>query len=123
MSHGALEWIDIPAVDTEATAAFYAAVFGWEIRKDARFADYPMFLDAGRKIGGGFWRSGKPTDAAGVMVYITVDDIDATLDQIRAQGGMTVQGKTEIHARVGWYAVFRDPAGNGMGLFQRAKKV
>lgn len=123
MPNGAIEWIDIPAADPDAAAAFYAAVFGWEIQRDARFADYPMFVDTGRKIGGGFWRTGKPTDAAGLMVYITVDDIDATLAAILAHGGLTVQGKTEIHALVGWYAVFRDPAGNGMGLFQRVKKV
>jgi hypothetical protein len=123
MSHGAIEWIDIPAIDTEATAAFYAAVFGWKIQRDARFADYPMFLDAGGKVGGGFWRSGKATDAAGVMLYITVDDIDAALALIEAHGGSTVQRKSEIHALVGWYAVFRDPAGNGMGIFQRARKV
>jgi predicted enzyme related to lactoylglutathione lyase len=123
MSHGAIEWIDIPALDTTAIAKFYASVFGWKIEHDPRFVGYPMFTDAGGNIGGGFWASGRPTGDAGVMLYITVDDIDAALTRVEAEGGVSVQGKTEIHSLVGWFAVFRDPAGNGMGLFQRVRKV
>jgi hypothetical protein len=123
MSHGAIEWIDIPAADADAAAKFYATVFGWKIESDARFGDYPMFRDAAGQLGGGFWRSGRPTADAGVMIYITVDDIDLALDRVQAHGGVAVQRKTEIHPLVGWFGVFRDPAGNGMGLFERAKKV
>ena len=123
MSHGAIEWIDIPAIDTDASAKFYATVFGWKIQTDARFGDYPMFEDADGRMGGGFWRSGRPSTDAGAMLYITVEEIDAVLAKVADHGGAPIQAKTEIHPLVGWYAVFRDPAGNGIGLFQRAKKV
>ncbi|HEX4202864.1 MAG TPA: WYL domain-containing protein [Ktedonobacteraceae bacterium] len=50
-----------------------------------------------------------------LLVYLTTDDIDATLAAIEAHGGKTVVSKTEI-PHVGWWAIFTDPAGNHIGL-------
>ena len=53
----------------------------------------------------------------GLLVYIMVDSVAATVDQVVANGGEIVQpigvDAPEITAR------FRDPAGNVIGLYQQ----
>jgi predicted enzyme related to lactoylglutathione lyase len=51
-----------------------------------------------------------------VLLYISTDDIDATLAKIEAHGGKTVVPKTEI-PQVGWFGIFTDPTGNRVALF------
>ena len=52
----------------------------------------------------------------GLLLYVMVDSVAATIDAITAQGGTLVQpigaDAPEITAR------FRDPAGNVIGLYQ-----
>ena len=66
----------------------------------------------------GTWVRGRPTaPEPGLLVYIMVDSVAATLDAIVANGGEIVQpigaDAPEITAR------FRDPAGNVIGLYQQ----
>jgi predicted enzyme related to lactoylglutathione lyase len=112
---------DIPATDPKAAGAFYAAVFDWQIQTDPTF-DYTMFQAEGGPAGG-FTLIGRDEDAvpyhyrAGeVLIYIGTDDIDNSLRKVAAHGGEVVLAKTEI-PDVGWWAVFRDPSGNRIGLF------
>jgi predicted enzyme related to lactoylglutathione lyase len=65
----------------------------------------------------GTWVTGRPPSATpGVLVYIMVDSVAATLDAVVEHGGDIVQpigaDLPEITAR------FRDPAGNVFGLYQ-----
>jgi len=57
-----------------------------------------------------------PASAPGLLVYIMVDSVAATVDLVVASGGEIVQpigvDAPEITAR------FRDPAGNVIGLYQ-----
>jgi predicted enzyme related to lactoylglutathione lyase len=82
---------------------------------------YPMFEDSSGKLGGGFVASGGTSgaDTPGVLVYVTVDSIERILEEVSSQGGRTVRPRTEISPEVGWWASFRDPAGNVVGLFER----
>ena len=65
----------------------------------------------------GTWRLGRtPASQPGLLIYIMVDSVAATLEKIVAHGGEIVQpigaDAPEITAR------FRDPAGNVIGLYQ-----
>jgi predicted enzyme related to lactoylglutathione lyase len=80
-----------------------------------------MFMDGADKLGGGFTTHLKPMAEGGVLVYISVDDIEAMLSKITANGGRAVQPRTEISPEVGWWASFHDPAGNLMGLYQKRR--
>jgi uncharacterized protein len=51
-----------------------------------------------------------------LLVYVSTDDIEATLAKVESLGGKTVLAKTEI-PQMGWWAVFSDPTGNRVGLF------
>jgi hypothetical protein len=54
--------------------------------------------------------------AVGLLIYVMVDDIEATMQKVVAGGGEIVQpvgaDAPEITAR------FRDPAGNVLGLYK-----
>ncbi|HUJ39427.1 MAG TPA: VOC family protein [Candidatus Acidoferrales bacterium] len=59
---------------------------------------------------------GPPTAAPGLLFYILVDSVAATVDKVIANGGEIVQpigaNAPELTAR------FRDPGGNVVGLYQ-----
>jgi predicted enzyme related to lactoylglutathione lyase len=51
-----------------------------------------------------------------VRISVLTDDIESTLAKVEELGGQTVTPKTEI-PDMGWFAVFKDPQGNLIGLF------
>lgn len=118
MTNGKICYIEIPAVDIDRSSRFYAEVFGWPLRK--RGDGQVAFDDA---VGGvsGTWVTGRPQSSQpGLLVYIMVDDVAATVDAVVANGGELVQpvgaDAPEITAR------FRDPGGNVVGLYQHPTK-
>ena len=122
MPNHSIVHVDFPAHDLEAAGKFYANLFGWKIQHIPEF-DYMTFAtEAGS--GGGFVRVGDESSDPGslsykpgeVLVYVSTDDIDATLARVEALGGRPLVPKTEI-PNIGWYAVFVDPTGNRVGLY------
>ena len=120
MSKHGIVHIEIPAADPGASGQFYASLFGWSIMRDERF-DYTMFQPEDGPSGG-FTRTGEDhadgaqTKPGDVMVYVSTDDIEATLAQVEALGGKTLAPKMELPG-TGWLAIFSDPAGNKIGLY------
>ena len=114
LANGKICYIEIPAIDIARSAAFYQQAFGWSIRK--RGDGSTAFDDAVGEVSGSWVLGRPPATAPGLMVYIMVDSVAATLDLIVANGGEIVQpigaDAPEITAR------FRDPAGNVIGLYQ-----
>jgi predicted enzyme related to lactoylglutathione lyase len=113
-ANGKICYVEIPAEDVARSAAFYEAVFGWEIR--TRGDGSTAFDDAIKEVSGA-WVTGRPPSRdAGLLVYVMVDDVAATVELVKAKGGEIVQevgvDAPEITAR------FRDPAGNLIGLYQ-----
>jgi len=70
-----------------------------------------------RGPGGAFVEVGEMTGAriGEVLMYVSTDDIDATLAHAEALGGKTLTPKTE--GPYGWSAVFADPVGNRIALY------
>lgn len=111
---GKICYIEIPAIDVARSADFYASIFGWKIR---RRGDGATAFDDGVGEVSGAWVPGRsPSSQPGLMVYVMVDSVAATVDAVVANGGEIVQpigaDAPEITAR------FRDPAGNVIGLYQ-----
>ena len=50
-------------------------------------------------------------------MYASTDDLDGTLERVGELGGETVVPPTEIPG-FGFFAMFRDPGGNIIGLFR-----
>jgi predicted enzyme related to lactoylglutathione lyase len=73
-------------------------------------------FDDGVEVSGSWVLGRPPLSQPGLLLYVMVDSVAATLDAIVANGGEIVQpvgaDAPEITAR------FRDPAGNVIGLYQ-----
>jgi len=50
-------------------------------------------------------------------LYISTDNIEASLAKIEQAGGVAVAPRTAI-PNMGWFALFKDPTGNMIGLFE-----
>ena len=113
--NGKICYLEMPARDIRESAEFYAKIFGWQVR--TRGDGSTAFDDTVGEVSG-TWVLGRPPSAApGLLFYIMVDSVEATVEAVRAQGGEVVQpigaDAPEITAR------FRDPGGNVIGLYQQ----
>ncbi|HXM45328.1 MAG TPA: VOC family protein [Bryobacteraceae bacterium] len=110
-------YLQIPAVDVRQSAVFYEKVFGWNIRR--RDSDHPSFDDATGNVSGA-WLTGRAIARdPGLLPYVWVDDIDATLALAEAHGGEIVEAPhRDAPDSTSWIATFRDPAGNLIGLYR-----
>ncbi|MBA2276317.1 MAG: VOC family protein [Chloroflexia bacterium] len=101
---------EIIGADGPALQQFYRELFGWQIQ-DMPEMSYGAIAPGEGGIGGGIGQEEGPA----VRVYIQVDDLEAELTRIEANGGATVVPPMEIPGVV-TFAMFRDPAGNTIGL-------
>ena len=115
LGNGKICYIEMPAVDIQPSADFYAKVFGWRIRQ--RGDGHTAFDDTTGQVSGTWVVGRPPSSAPGLLVYIMVDSVAATIDAVTAHGGEIVQpigaDAPEITAR------FLDPGGNVIGLYQQ----
>jgi len=117
--NGKICYIEIPTTDIARSADFYKRVFGWGIR--TRGDGSTAFDDASGEVSGSWVLGRAPAGAPGLLVYIMVDSVAATIEVVVANGGVIVQpigvDAPEITAR------FRDPSGNVIGLYQEPVKT
>jgi uncharacterized protein len=115
MANGKICYIEMPTTDIARSAEFYKQVFGWNIRR--RGDGSTAFDDAVNEVSGTWVLGRPPSPQPGLLVYVMVDSVAATLDAVVANGGEIVQAigadAPEITAR------FRDPGGNVIGLYQQ----
>lgn len=110
--HGKLSYMRIPASEPDALASFYASVFNWDLRGDS---SHRSFTDASGEMIGAFVRDLPANATPGVLPYISVDDVDAALERLTAEGAEIV---TPAYDEGGLkVATFRDPQGNVMGIW------
>jgi len=114
--NGLCYW-EIPSKNVAKSSAFYAKLFGWKMEPSTE--DYMMFQVKGG-LGGGIQKV-KKAPGLGVMVYIEVRDIPATLKKVVKLGGKVVKPKTEIGNDWGFWAAFKDPGGcSSVALWSRS---
>jgi uncharacterized protein len=115
LANGKICYIEIATTDIARSADFYRRIFGWHIRQ--RGDGNTAFDDATGEVTGTWVLRRAPSSEPGLLVYVMVDSVAATLDVIVASGGEIVQpigaDAPEITAK------FRDPAGNVIGLYQQ----
>jgi predicted enzyme related to lactoylglutathione lyase len=116
------DWIEIRTHHIDSTAQFYESLFGWKITSKETAGGFDVWVfDTGHEPRlqnlrrGGIWLrpEGEPL---GIVVYIVVDDIEATLARVTELGGRIATPKMPIGAGFGAY--FNDLDGNLIGLYQ-----
>src|ERR1043165_2292219 len=103
MPHGKICYLEIPAKTGEASADFYAKIFGWKVRPrgDGNLA----FDDAEGGVSGTWVKESDRTPDETTRVYIMVDSIADTLKQIEGSGGRILTPRKEIGPGMGAFAV------------------
>ncbi len=110
-----VSYLHIPAPDPTSAVAFYRAVFAWSIRDDE---DSPAFEDGSGHVIGHFIRDLPVAGDAGHIPYVYVEAVDETLEKVTANGGTIIRSPfPEGNLLV---ATIHDPAGNLLGVWQRA---
>jgi predicted enzyme related to lactoylglutathione lyase len=111
---GGISYLHIPSREPRRTAAFYGAVFDWTIRDFD--TESPAFRDGSGHVIGHFVGEQAAAGDAGVRPYIYVEDVAATTARILAGGGEVIERPfAEGNLTV---AIFSDPAGNVLGIWQ-----
>jgi uncharacterized protein len=118
LGNGKICYVEIPALDIARSAEFYKRVFNWNIRSRPfpNTDGHVAFDDSVNEVSGTWVLGRPPSTTPGLLIYIMVASVAATLDLVVANGGEVVQpigaDAPEITAR------FRDPGGNVIGLYQ-----
>lgn len=120
MPHGDITHIDIPVDDLAAAQRFYATLFGWQIAEPPGFEGYPMWQAPNKISGGGL--APRSDSFSQPRSYVEVDSIEDTLALVTGNGGSVLMGKSPI-SETSWWAVFEDPDGNVMGLYEGVTDV
>ncbi len=115
MPHGDITHIEIPVDDMRRAQGFYQSLFGWEIAEPPGFEGYPMWQAPNQISGGGLVL--RNDDFTQPRSYVEVDSIDDTLALATEHGGNVVMEKAPI-SDTSWWAVFTDPDGNTIGLYE-----
>ena len=113
---GKICYIEIPAIDIAESSQFYRQVFGWHTRQ--RTDGSAAFEDTTGEVSGTWVLGRPPSTDPGLIVSIMVASAATTIKAIIAAGGTIVQPVNPDAKEV--YALFRDPAGNVLGIYQQA---
>jgi predicted enzyme related to lactoylglutathione lyase len=118
---GRIEWRDLTVADAGTLRDFYSEVVGWtpEPVSMGDYSDYNMCDSDGNTVAGiCHARRGNADLPPQWLLYVTVEDLDASLQRCAASGGKLVSGPKPIGADR--YCVIRDPAGAVLALYQKA---
>jgi uncharacterized protein len=126
MPHGSVVHFEIPADNVARAQKFYEKTFGWRMQPMPEM-NYTMVGTAPSDSQGMPTQPGTINGGMGArkaplshpVITISVDDIEAALAKVHANGGSTVVPKTPI-GPMGFTAYFKDSEGNVVGLWQVA---
>ncbi len=107
--------VEIPVTNLKRAKEWYGKIFGWAFQDAGK--DYALWNPPGGGVGGGLQLVKKIPVTPAVRAYIEVEDVAATLKQIKAARGKVLVPKTEVPT-FGWWGAFRDPQGCQLYLWQ-----
>ena len=112
-------YFEMGGPDAAALQDFYAGLFGWSIEgvtSPVGANNYYFVSPAEGGIPGGIMQTGENMPPNYLMVYVRVDDLQASLDKAVSLGAEALLQPFTLAGNAGSIAVFRDPAGNVLGL-------
>ncbi|MFT6835279.1 MAG: putative enzyme related to lactoylglutathione lyase [Francisellaceae bacterium] len=112
-------WNELLSKDIEKDKIFYKEVFGWE-SEDKQFGGmtYTLFKADGVEVAGMMPAPKECTNpSSSWLSYVTVDDVQATLDKAVAAGAKVVLPKMKIE-NIGDLAAIIDVQGAAVGFYK-----
>ena len=112
-------WFEIPVYDITRAAAFYNAIFGFEMELSQN-GEHTMAFFPRTGIGGALVAGpGCTPSDAGVLVYLNANgDLDGVLGRVEYAGGRVVMPRSFISEESGSFALFIDSEGNRLALHE-----
>jgi hypothetical protein len=111
--NGSIAWVDLTVPDAGRVRDFYVSVVGWKSGEVdmGGFSDFTMSPPGAEPVAGVCHARGVNADLpAQWLVYVTVADLDASLERCRRLGGAVLAGPRGMGS-FGRFALIRDPAG------------
>jgi hypothetical protein len=110
--------VEFHSNDPVRTKQFYGQVFGYKF-EDIPAMNYSLWKAPGGPAGGLMKvLENRPPQ---VLNYLLANDIERTLAKVSAAGGAVLQPKMEIPGQ-GWWALFQEPGGTVMALYQNLQR-
>lgn len=109
--HGTFSWNELMTTNMEASKRFYFELFDWSLEdSDIEGEPYTYIKSGGKEIGGMMELPDEFKDAGPYWgVYVTVDDLDATVSRAKELKAKIVVEPMEVpHGR---FCVIQDPQG------------
>ena len=114
---GTPSWVDHASTDLEASNTFYGALFGWEPDdQGAEMGNYTLLKKGGKTVAGNMPAMGEGQPSVWIT-YVSVEDADATVALAKDAGAMVFVEPMDV-SDIGRMAVFADPAGAAIGVWQ-----
>lgn len=109
---------EIPARDQERAARFYREVFGWTV-EPLPWEGHPYYkirdVGGGASLGGGIVPAGEGYEHPLLVIHVE-GELASWIERIIEAGGAVEQQPAPV-GDFGWFARFRDPEGNLLGLW------
>ena len=120
---GTIAWTDLSVPDAEGLREFYHQVVGWTADPVSmgEYSDFNMVPPGSDKPAAGICHArGVNSDLPPVwLIYIVVEDLEASLAACAERGGEVLVGPKAMGPGSA-YAIIRDPAGAVSALYQVA---
>jgi predicted enzyme related to lactoylglutathione lyase len=107
---------EIPTTDLNRSKEFYHKVLGWEFKP---FGNGYLLFNNHKGTMVGLRQVDEVAQGESTVFHVNMPDIDSILKKAKENGGAVKRTKTVIPA-MGWYALFNDPDGNTIGIYQKS---
>ncbi|MDQ1402899.1 MAG: uncharacterized protein QOG03_1215 [Actinomycetota bacterium] len=119
---GTPSWVDLGSPDLDAAKAFYGGLFGWEFGEtDPNAGGYTMATVRGKNVAG-LLNQMDPSQPPFWATYVSVDDADGVAKLVADNGGTVLVPPMDVFDS-GRMAVFLDPEGTAIGVWQPAAHI
>ena len=115
--------VELNTADLDGAKSFYRRVFDWNLQ------DMPMgpgmtytMIGVGKGVGGGMQVKPMPEAPTMWLAYVEVSDLDATVARAKSAGAQVHVERADVPG-MGSLAVFTDPTGATLGLWQPAMRA
>jgi hypothetical protein len=115
--------VELTTDNTSQAKEFYGQLFSWKLEDaPATGSGGPYtFVKVGEGTGGGMLKKPMPEAPNMWLPYVMVDNVDATIKKARQLGAKVIVEKTPI-PEMGAFAIFSDPAGAPLGVWESSPK-
>ena len=118
---GSFSWNQLNTSDLDKAEVFYRKLFGWEAKREdmGAFGPFVVIKNGGQHIASLMQMPAGAGSQSHWLSYVWVEDIDASFVKMQALGGKAFVPPTAIPG-VGRFAVFADPGGALLAMFEQA---